>query len=149
MQMLLSVGTFLEIFLTFAIFVALVVNLLLTGEPFGYEGSPLTYNPNVKAALFALASAALLAISWLPTGQTQLGDAALWFNRVTTMITANLTGWYWLVGSTTHGDPQKHLVFVIILSSIIVVGIVIYAYVALFGFALLTVIFRWLRRKFP
>lgn len=113
-------------------------------EPIPFRGSFLEYEPGVKAAIFALTSAALFIVSWIRTDDALLGVVADWFNRLASAITAVLTGWYWLV-SATPDKPAEHLAFVTILTIIVVASVVVVLPLVYLCFGIGQAIIVWFR----
>ncbi len=135
--------------LTICVFVWINFDLK-PNDPIPFMGVSLDYKPGVKAAIFALTSAALFIVSWIQTNPTILGRAANWLNRLASGITALLTGWYWLA-SEARETSEEHLGFALILTAIILSGVVVIIPLAYLGSVLfrepLQELTNWLRRK--
>ena len=68
----------------------------------------LTFDDGVKAAFFALASAASLTITWIPLSEGRAGKDAHTAARLVPVLSAGLAAWFWL-SNETSGNPMPYV----------------------------------------
>ena len=102
----------------------------------------LTFDEGVKAAFFALASAASLIIIWIPQSKSRAGKDVHWVARLVPALSAGLAAWFWL-SKETGGNPMPYVIEVSILFGMLLAAIVV-SHLAIF---IIIVLRNWIARR--